>query len=1013
MFGKLSTPTAAAAPNAATGLLFGAVPQSQQSQPTQQNVATATPSGPGIAASLGAVNTPNINTTRTTTSLPSTSGNVSSFSKSVLDDKTPGTKTARLLKDLIQSATNLPKSQDTKLGVLNLPLSELQRILNALIKNKEAPIKDFTRAHYFLASNGISTEDIESELAELPQKYPSSLLDSKPDAGAIVLDKNSQVTTELTAPGGSLETYLGSRKDENILNSIEQSLQLANDDFDTFINASISIDWKARKDKLRLSIGLKSEQPPVSASAPTSAVSFPTASSYGSINLQSTEAPVSALTWNKPSIDGTVSLLEKNYKSAVKNVSRDKFESHAKVIYQMNEARLKNEFFPLCLSFEEINKLASDLKSKQMIDVWKYLIELTNEKFSKISIENKFNDESRLNSIITKHSKKFLEQQFYNYVDEIYLRDDAKPEQFSPATNINKVSFFIHKIVLKNNPQVSKKTLTANGTPVWAIVFYLFRCGLYQDALHFVDSNRQLFNMLDTNFPTYLMKFVDIANDQLTANLPLNLNERLHQEFNTQFSMLNENDERFDPYKYSLYKIIGKCDLSKKYLPQSINLSIEDWVWFHLSIINEDSIRESSLIFDNYYLADFQQKVLSLGPKVFNSSSNNPLYLKTLILSGLFEVAINYTNQNINECAATHLAIALKYYGLLKVAPSNNKNEVLVSFYRHSHPSYFIDFAKLLELYTRSFKISDPKVAAEYLILIAMSTTNQNELNKCYEFLRQLILITREFSMLLGELNEFNGEKIPGLLEQQRLLIQLENLNDFNLKITEICAIRCEEEGRIFDALLLYQSCQEYNTVVALINKLLSELISTTDLDKPLIKQGNYNNSEDQDTIHNNIVLLSQHIIKVFRNSTQILEKITPEVKQTNQILLPIVGVRQSFIEKDWRKVILEIKELGLLPLDPAATFNDIRELTYLIEVNKLDSNLIKVIPSLLIMVLTLISQLNYNVLQQAYQPLSKEREEVNRYKTIAKNCMVYAGMVQYKMPRETYSLLINLESLL
>lgn len=1005
MFGKLSTPSstvgAAGGQTSASNLLFSLSPTQQQSNTTVH--------GPGIAASLGAVN--NSSNARPSSLIPTTnSGTALSFSKSSLDDNAPGTKTSRLLKDLIQSATNLPKSQDTKLGVLNLPLSELQRILNTLIQNKNAPIKDFTRAHYFLASNGISTEDIESELAELPQKYTT-------DAGSLVLEKSAGEASTTIATGGSLESYLGSRKDENILNSIEQSLQTANNDFDAFINSNISIDWKVRKDKLRLSIGLKSNSPaaPTSASAPSSAISFPSSSKYGTSTTEN-----NSVTWNKPSIDGTVTLLDQNYKSAVKNISREKFESHARIVYQMNEARLKNEIFPLCLSFEEINKLASDLKSKQMIDVWKYLIELSNEKFSKISIENKFHDDPKLNSTIVKHGKKFLEQQFFNYVDEVYLRDDSKPDNFSPATNVNKVSFFIHKIVLKNNPQISRKTLTANGIPVWAIVFYLFRCGLYQDALHFVDTNRQLFNMLDTNFPTYLMKFVDVENGQLTANLPLNLTERLHQDFNTQFSMLNENDERFDPYKYSLYKIIGKCDLSKKYLPQAINLSIEDWVWFHLSIINEDNVRESGLIFDNYYLVDFQQKVLSLGPKVFNTSSNNPLYLKTLILSGLFEVAVNYTYENINDYSATHLAIALKYYGLLKVAPSNNKNEILVSLFRQAQPSYYIDFAKLLELYTRSFKISDPKVAAEYLLLIAMTTTNEQELNKCYEFLRQLILVTREFSMLLGELNEFNGEKIPGLLEQQRLLIKLENLHDFNLKITEICAIRCEEEGRIFDALILYQSCEEYNTVVGLINKLLSELISTTDLNKPLVKQGNYSSGNDnesdnnnQDTIQNNIVLLSQHIIKVFMNSSHILEKVTSEVKQTNQILLPIVEIRQTFILKDWRKVIEEIGKLGLLPLNPQATFNDIRELTDLIEINKLDSNLIKVIPSLLIMVLTLISQLNYNVLQQAYQPLSKEREEVNTFKTIARNCMVYAGMVQYKMPRETYSLLINLESLL
>ena len=82
------------------------------------------------------------------------------------------------------------------------------------------------------------------------------------------------------------------------------------------------------------------------------------------------------------------------------------------------------------------------------------------------------------------------------------------------------------------------------------------------------------------------------------------------------------------------------------------------------------------------------------------------------------------------------------------------------------------------------------------------------------------------------------------------------------------------------------------------------------------------------------------------------------------------------------------------------------------IQNNDLDDNLIKIIPSLLIMVMTSISHINYNILTKNIN-LMVMKTRIDSLEKIAKNCMIYAGMVQYKMPRETYSLLINLESLL
>ena len=67
---------------------------------------------------------------------------------------------------------------------------------------------------------------------------------------------------------------------------------------------------------------------------------------------------------------------------------------------------------------------------------------------------------------------------------------------------------------------------------------------------------------------------------------------------------------------------------------------------------------------------------------------------------GLYELAVEYAFDLINECDAVHLAIGLCYYGLLKVSSFNNKDELI---FINSSNEYEINFSRLLGSYTRFF----------------------------------------------------------------------------------------------------------------------------------------------------------------------------------------------------------------------------------------------------------------------------------------------------------------------
>lgn len=976
------------------------------------------------------------------------SSNLSTSASSINPDGSSG----KVLKDLLESASNLPKLDNVNVGSIHLPLNELQT-RTQLLRRKERDLGGFTKAHYLLSGSGINAGDIEMELKNIrgppatleqrkkeQQEQPhqqrqsqfQQLHDQQHQKSALLAQQVHQLSQEqqrheLThdqqsldlasreglagerqlsrldgarmpvssgQAGKNIESFLSAKKDENILNAIELSLLAASRDFDNFITKNISIDWKVRKDHLKKSLGI-----PVRTKI-------------------SQEELSKSFTWNQTQ-PGNYRILtplkNKSASSSVRQLTREKFESHAKIVYLLNEARLKQQPFPVALSFEELNKANLDLKSKQLAEAWRIIASLANEKFVKLDQEQAFfseyqskTNESQLKKRIVLNSKSCLEKQFFDYMDESYTKDDEKLPDHRVPSNINKVSHFITKIIAKNSDaKFLERTLQVNGVPIWALVYYLMRSGLYSEAVQLADSKRELFDKFDKNFPIYISSYV--KNE--CCGLPSDLQERLASDFNQTFQFLDEKSPNFDPYKYAVYKVIGKCVLAKKSLPAAVNLSIEDWLWFHLSLINEFNYdASSSLIYENYRLENLQKKVLSLGPTKFNASSNNPLYLKTLILLGLYELAVKFAYETINECDAVHLAIGLCYYGLLRVSGLSNDDLLAIN----SSDQHEINFSRLLGSYTRTFKISDPKVTVQYLILICMAKGGKcpEETAKCHEALRELILISREFTLLLGELNDVTGEKLSGILEKQRSLINLSDLAKFQRTIIDVSASRCEEEGRVFDALLLYQLSQDYDVVVRLINEFVGETLSMSELDKPLLSQNTYRtpsgNEKPEQSIENNFILLSKHVMGTFNNNSSILGRISPAAKKVNDALLEVVDIRESFAAKNWEDSLTALQKLPFLASltsdDFVAVRNSAESLT------DYDVSLLRVVPSLLVMVMTSVAQLTRRIKDKQFGSVGNEKDVLANLRKIAKNCMVYAGLIQYRMPRETYSLLVNLE---
>lgn len=109
---------------------------------------------------------------------------------------------------------------------------------------------------------------------------------------------------------------------------------------------------------------------------------------------------------------------------------------------------------------------------------------------------------------------------------------------------------------------------------MWAQIYYLFRTGHVQDALQFARDNELNLNPADRNFVMYLNAYWQSED----RTLPSALQDRLRTDFNNR---IRYSSDTVDPYKLTLFKIIGQCELTKRTTP--VIGAVEDFIWLHVS----------------------------------------------------------------------------------------------------------------------------------------------------------------------------------------------------------------------------------------------------------------------------------------------------------------------------------------------------------------------------------------------------------------------------------------------
>lgn len=234
-------------------------------------------------------------------------------------------------------------------------------------------------------------------------------------------------------------------------------------------------------------------------------------------------------------------------------------------------------------------------------------------------------------------------------------------------TPINKVRAYIRLLSARRELSADNAILqTLEADYCWALIFFLLRCGLFDEAIQYVTENEKALKNMDRNFSTYLSCYVRDPNRRLTPELQ----NRINTEYLSRTRNAPENT--IDPYRIACFKVIGRCDLSRRSLDH-VKQKMEDWVWLQFSLAREVKKAEE-VRGDVFGLEDLRSVIVEIGqrhfPKDGRLGSGYATFFYLQILAGLYEQAVAYLYTH-NYMTAVHFAIALVSYGLLRVSGAN------------------------------------------------------------------------------------------------------------------------------------------------------------------------------------------------------------------------------------------------------------------------------------------------------------------------------------------------------
>ena len=269
-----------------------------------------------------------------------------------------------------------------------------------------------------------------------------------------------------------------------------------------------------------------------------------------------------------------------------------------------------------------------------------------------------------------------------------------------------------------------------------------------------------------------------------------------------------------------------------------------------------------------------------------------------------------------------------------------------MSFSTREQPQ--LNFGYMLGSYTRDFRTGKAIIAADYLILICLNSDLTGELGQaqtrlCHEALRELVLATRDYAELLGDVRS-DGQRLKGAIEQRLKLIRLDDQNAYLKSVTIQAATVANDSGRTTDAVLLYHLAEEYEMVIEIVNRALSESIAVDLGQEPLrlepLKPRTQQSQQNTQTLQpspnslslaviDNPAQLAAIMLSTYSRNALVLKKINVSKREACALLLQIHEAKKLVEAGSWALTVDVSLLYGDNTSDMALTF--LRKYSHLI----------------------------------------------------------------------------------
>ena len=582
----------------------------------------------------------------------------------------------------------------SQLPPLSMDLGDLARRAQEIGRGKKASssTKDAdSRAHYLLAGSGVAPGNATKDF----DKVERTSLGVAPYQPQEPFDPDN-------------EKYLRGLQERGREAMIQEAIDRVHRDFDAHLEETLSINFDMQKKKIMRHFGLISQDDAEeetnnaetekggfgrspgrkSAFGKPAKASTATRSVFGRSGLDksligSPAMGASTATFFKDSVSGSGNLGSPS-KNPSGRFSRDKERLFWERVQGLNEHRLQEKAYPVLLEFARAESATLGETPKQLVDAYEAVSKMVGEEPSirdwsqpGVVRERQFSDQYlddnrqsqksvQLRKQILNGARTSLELSMFDEIEATIEKSPKDAKLGGRPSNINKIRAYIRV-------RAVRKDLAPDGTELqqigdrgdycWILIFYLLRCGFVQDAAQYVNKD-PAFQSTDRKFISYMTNYSNSPERKLTRKLQDMISAEYHQR------LRNAPEHTLDPYRMACYKIIGRCDLSRRNL-ETIGQGVDDWIWLQFCLARETE-RTEEISGEIFGLDQIQETVEEIGQKHFqkgqaDASGGYGIYFFMQILAGMFESAVAYLHTH-NPVSAVHYAIALSYYGLLRVS---------------------------------------------------------------------------------------------------------------------------------------------------------------------------------------------------------------------------------------------------------------------------------------------------------------------------------------------------------